>query len=193
MKKTITILVTTVISFSALNAGIIGSNYVGATYLKTSDDIDGYSVGINWAALEDKLDISILGAYSEYSGYDSSFENQKSAILSGRYYTTQSFGKPFVELGVGYARQEFWSWIGSVKSFAVLGSVGVELDIAEKWSFIPSLSYTFLEAASDGQFSVGGTLYYRVVESLSLGLGAAYTDTEVGGTTGVGLGLNIHL
>ena len=89
-------------------------------------------------------------------------------IAKNQYYSTKTFGKPFVEVGAGYLSQEFWNWAGSVKSMAVLGAVGVELDIAEKWSFVPSLSYTLLEGESDGQFLVSGTLYYRFFESIRI-------------------------
>lgn len=190
MKKVIVSLIAAVASISALHAGVVGSNYIGASFLKASEDYTAYGAGFNWAAVEDQFDVSFVAAYAEYGGYWSNIKDMRSAILSGRYYSSQSFGKPFFEFGVGYAKQNTRG--ASVKSLAVLGSVGVELDIAEKWSFIPSLSYTFFEAASDGQFAVSGTLYYRVIESLSLGLSAAYVDTEVGGSSGVGMGVNIH-
>lgn len=106
MNRIKTIVLSCVFAVSALNAGTIGSHYVGLSGF-TTKDFSGVGLDLNWAAVDGILDIGFGMAYSKTDRYESYLENQKLAIVVGRLY--QDLGKVtlFQEIGFGVVRQEY--------------------------------------------------------------------------------------
>ena len=159
-------------SLAADSAGLLGQAYGGLSFSTT--DLHGTSLSVDNYSFEYNLPIT--------AGFDANFGYnyaQSGTILGSRVkeqslggsvraYSTTSWGKPFVEAGLGYTNVRF---AGSKEgSYLWALAVGAEFQVASAFSVSPYVQY--LDApdigGSEGTWDYGVKANYWLTRRISI-------------------------
>lgn len=168
-------------STTAIGQGLLGQQYASLTYSYIDlDDVsthaDNYTFGFN-QPLRAGLDAVFAYDYTRTGVIAGSRVSQHAFTAGLRAFgNSHAWGKPYVEGGVGYARQRF---AGAKDDSFVWGvGVGAELQVAPAFTVTPSIEYADApDLAGDGTWTVGAKANYWIDSQWSV-TGGIHRDDD---------------
>lgn len=174
---------------SSASAGLIGENYLGAGigYAKVQSAMDGWAGGVQYntpAYAGDTFGVDVLGSYSYlHLRNRRSPTRMRSSAVSAEVllYAKTEMAKPYVMIGAGWTWDRFRDRVLGLQlqddTWHMSMGAGFEINIDEKFSVTPAVSWTRYHDYSDDAITGSLDLHYWITEKLGLGLGYALTES----------------